>query len=106
MIKLTKQHQYYFTSVCLHSQKRSDDGGVNGTGLRWLRFVTFAPNKKEAEKLATRYAMSKMEGDEMFYVSLRNGESKDVIDLYHKNYIYDSRDLLARGLYTGALPTE
>lgn len=68
-------------------------------GLRWLKFVTFADSPAEAEHFAITYAATKRPEGFRDYTG-RGGP----INLYQKNYIRDSRALVASGNYAGIKP--
>lgn len=84
-------YNWYHTSVTF-------DSDVAENGLRWARFVTFAANLPHARLLAVEHAKTLMREGERFY------QLSDPISLYQKNYIRESRALVAAGKFAGIKP--
>lgn len=87
--------------VSVTSKQVTKYGGCRKSGLEWMKFVTFADTPTQAIEIATAYAAKQIPEGFRFYTG---GRKSGAIDLYLKNYIRDSRALVASGAYCGVKP--
>lgn len=83
-----KTYNWYYTSVTFDSD----------AGLRFLKFVTFATTPTQARNLALVYAEKQRNPEEKLF------DLNNPVNLYQKNYIRESRALVAAGRYCGEKP--
>lgn len=86
-----KDYNWYYASFTFNDQSKD-------FGLRWYHFVIFAKTPTEAKKIGTEYAMTKIKDGEKPY------SLNEPLNIYQKNYIRESRALVAGGHWCGEKP--